>query len=111
MANPGGIEMVPTLISPQLSVTAGTPTRISETNLYVYSVNFIGKFDNAGRIFIGDSSDNALFTNEYGVALPADGSWKIDFQHHRGIAARFNLKNLWFDGDTTGDKLIVWYTK
>lgn len=106
-----GPKQIPTIITPQLAVTAGTPARLSSSDLWVYSVVISAKHTNSGRIYIGDTSSNALNSNGYGISLAASGVFTIDFQHHRGIACRFNLKDIWYDGDTSGDKIIVWYTK
>ena len=109
MSNPSGYRRTHTILSPQLSVTSGAPQRLSSSDLWVSSALIIAKYDNAGSIFLGTDSDTALNTNGYGIYLPKKASFEIAFEHHRTIAGFTNLKDFWFDGTSTGDKLIVIY--
>lgn len=99
------------MISPQLSVTSGTPQRLSAVDLWVKFCVVLAGRSNAGVVYIGPSSSLALNTNGTGIDLEAREEFTFDFDHNRGISHPTNLKELWFDGNTTGDKLTVLYVR
>lgn len=92
-------------------VSSGSPQRFYSNDLWVYSLTAEGHHSNSGFIFIGDSSDRALNTNDSTTRLGAQDTWNHDLETSRTIGVQINLRELWFDGSVSGDKLIIWYVK
>lgn len=87
--------------------TAGTPVQVSATPLYVRSYIGQAHHANSGKIFIGNSSANALSANAH--ALTARETFGIDGDVLKDRSLQFDLSNIWVDSDTNGSKLIVSY--
>lgn len=95
-------------ISPQLSILAGTPFRLSATNLYVKSVTIESAEGNTGFIYVADSEAKATTTNRH--VLYSEGDlFIIQASVWGNLHAQLNLKDIWIDGSVTGDKIVVSY--
>jgi len=96
------------IMATQPSLTlAGTPQRISSVDLWVTSCEIQAQFGNTGRCYIADSSANCTSTKAR--ALAAEASFTLVGDMFSGRNVLFNLKEIWFDGVTTGNKLVVSY--
>lgn len=100
-------QIIPYCIDPQLVVTSGTPQRLSSGDLWVCSVIVQSHPSNTGKIYINFTSDTT--TSSKGFSLSPEADWNALGDAHRTLGRVFNLKNIWFDGATSGDKIIVQY--
>lgn len=89
--------------------TAGTAVRMSATDLFVKKLIVRSAAANTGNIFIGNdgASDVAITT---GLAMePADPPIVIGDVEIAGREDSINLKDVWVDASTNGDKLTYLY--
>ena len=93
-----------TILATQPDVTsAGTPERIIATDLWVEECLIEAPATNTGVIYI--NSSNATGTNRHTLQ---PGQFMTISTSSRA-AATFNLKEIWFDGATSADKIVVSY--
>jgi len=94
-----------TTVSPQPILTlAGTPERLSASRI-VRSVIIEASKGNTDDMFIASTEANATSTNRH-ILEPGD---LIVFEPDEfgNLDAQMDLRDLWFNGVTTGDKLVV----
>lgn len=94
------------LAQPTLA-SAGTPQRVSINDIWVRSFLVQGAAGNTGDMYLSDSESNASTTNR--VALCPGSILHFNADNWGATDSMINLKDLWFDGATTGDKLVVMY--
>ena len=92
----------------KVNLTAsGTAQRITSANILTPSVIIQAADDNTDGVMIGDNQvDKTLFN---GIELDARESvtfTAIDPKSGKGL---ISLRDIWFDGDTTNDDIIVCY--
>lgn len=87
--------------------SAGTPQRLSASDLWVRSATIEALSSNSGNVFIGDSSANA--SSAKGHRLQAGEAMTLGGDTFHSDSMIFNLKEVWFDGTVNGSKLIVSY--
>lgn len=89
--------------------TAGTRVALSSSDLWVTGLKLSAPAANSGVVYIGDVSVAA--SNGYVMSAGA----QVDFKDLAGSSpapsdvARFNLKNMYVDAATNGDKLTFCY--
>jgi hypothetical protein len=92
----------------QLTLAAsGTAQRLSATDLLVKSFTVTAAEDNAGLIYIGDSADNAKTVK--GDTLAALEQLTCNGDLFPMGNNYVNMKDFFFDGSSTNDKIIVSY--
>jgi hypothetical protein len=87
--------------------SAGTAQEISSSKLEVRSAIIFAASTNTGRIYIGDSDANSKAGT--GFELDPDESYVLDGDKFGGDKHAFDLNQFFFDGATTGNKVIVHY--
>lgn len=98
------------ILSPQPSLTsAGTPQLVSTSKLVVSSYLIEAQKGNSGYVYIGDSIANTTSTK--GVALAPGDRLEVGADNYEHRKAYFDLNEVYFDGDTTGNKLVVSYAE
>ncbi len=96
-------------LSPQVSVVAGTPIVLTSSSLEVNSVIIKAHKNNTGRVYLAFNSAGANSTT--GFDLQAGDVWSYSVEPNRSILYPINLNQIYIDGDTTGDKVIVQYAR
>lgn len=96
-----------TTLTPQPSVGA-LPQRLTTDDIIVRGLIIESAKGNIGVIYIADTEAKATTSNRHtlygeGDAMVIRGSMYAD------LNAEINLKDIWFHGDTPGDKLVVSY--
>ena len=86
---------------------SGTAQRLSATNLWVRGVLCQAESGNTGILRVGDSNVSATFGHE----LVAGEVFTLIPPQKDGEDQLINLYDVWFDGDTTGDDLMVSYLR
>lgn len=93
----------------QSLTSAGTPQEVSSASLIVTSfVLFNPAVADGDNVFIADTSANALAGINADKIL-AQGRFCAEADRWGALNAYFDLNLLWWDGDTTAQKLIVYY--
>lgn len=104
---PSAFQVFTQLTQPSLT-SAGTGQRVISTDLYCRSAVIQALKTNSGFVYLGDSVANSAAGKGHALApgesLPIGGD-----NFHQGRSVEFNLKNIYFDGDTTGNKLNIHY--
>lgn len=87
--------------------TAGTAQQITTSTIQARSVVIYAAKTNAGAVYIG--VDNASAKIGTGINLAAGESYTLEGDKQNGIPSMILLSSIYFDGATTGDKLVVQY--
>lgn len=86
--------------------TAGTRVQFNATDLEAAVVSFSAPSGNTGDVFIGDSSVSATA----GFCIPKGTTIQVqDMNAALGHGETLNLKNVYADAATNGDKVSVLY--
>ena len=93
------------LTLPAVTVASGgTAVRLSSTSLYVLSVTIQADFANTSKVQIGSSG----VTSSNGIEVPPGDIATIDAPvSPRGGSEEIDLKDVWINSSTTGDKVRV----
>lgn len=86
---------------------SGTPQRVTATDTFVTWCMIVGKYGNTGPLYLGTSEAGA--TAALGYHLTASQASKFEWQSHDRQEV-LNLAELYFDGTTTNDDILVFYT-
>jgi len=97
-------------LSPQPTIVAGTPARLSATSIKVRSVLIESAFDNKKEVFIADTEANALTTNRHTLVNPTD-TIVLSVVNFADLDGHLDLFDIWFDGNRNGDLLVVSYVE
>ena len=73
----------------------------------VREVTIEGALANDGKMFISSSESLASTVNRH--SLDAEESHIIASSPYAALDARIDLRDIWFDGETAGEKLVVSY--
>lgn len=94
-------------LDPQPTLTtAGTAQQFTSDELWVTS--FVIKNPSASdNIYIADSSSNASGTNRETIA--AGDKLCVEADKWGNLNAYFDLSELWFDGDSNGQTVVLYY--
>lgn len=95
---------IQTLASINLTA-AGTAQQLTSTLTKAEVVNITAKVGNTGNIYIGDSN---VSSTRYFAYLDAGESVSIEAQA-AGYSGTFDLSEIYIDGDTTNDDVLVGY--
>lgn len=93
--------------------SAGTPERVSATDLLVRKAWFVYSFSNTGTTgYVGNSAANAVAAKglvlvKPTATVPSQPVEIGDLGHNAG--PRFNLKEIWVDSSSNGDEVNVFY--
>ena len=106
MTETDGIATWTLLGAAPLNLTAsGTAQRFSATDLYVRGFMVQAESGNSGIIRVGSALVSATFGHE---VVPSEVFTFIPPKFN-GKSQMINLKEVWFDGDTTNDDITVSY--
>ena len=86
--------------------SAGTAQALSSTSILCEAVIITAATGNTGTIYIGDSN---VASNRFALELDAGIAGTIDSPTAKGGSDMFDLKDIYFDGGTTGDDINVAY--
>ena len=86
---------------------AGTPERISTTDIFCTSVLIEAATANTGNMYVATTEALASSVNRHVLAATDTLAAQID--RWADLDQVINLKDLWFDGATTGERLVVTY--
>lgn len=96
-----------TTLDPQPTLTsAGTGQAIDDSDIMVLSAFIYAADTNTGAVYIGTS--DATAKNGTGISLSAGNGINYTSEVN-GIRVPFKLSSIFFDGATTGNKLVVQY--
>lgn len=87
---------------------AGTPQRLAATDIFCRSAIIEVVVGNVGDIYIADSENKAITSNRH-VLSKKGGSLMLRTDEYGNLESFINLKDIWFNGSTAGDKIIVSY--
>ena len=88
-----------------VSLTNGVATPTSSTNILCAAVTFQADYLNTGKIYLGAS--NVDVNNGQGLSAGEVQEVSVDAIH--GDSININLKDIYWDTDTTGNKVRVTY--
>ena len=93
------------------NVAAGTPVRVSATDLYVHAVTFNQINGQTGRIVVGNSAMNKTTLSGVFKELPIPTTNAIPAFPVSQVASQnaINLSQFYVDADVTGEKCLVTY--
>jgi uncharacterized protein with LGFP repeats len=95
-------------LSPQPTlVAAGTAQQITTDELTVKSVIIYAADTNTGAVYISTDDTNAK--NGKGISLSPGQGYGIQGDRQSGTHQMVKLSSIYFDGATTGNKLVVQY--
>lgn len=100
------VDLKTLAIQPTLAA-AGTAQAITALEIRVKSVILIASKSNTGAVYIG--SDNTSAKVGSGVSLDPGEGYVIEGDRQSGTSQMVNLSSIFFDGATTGNKLVVQY--
>lgn len=96
-------------LDPQVTVTSGVPTRLTSSDLYAIAIIVKAHKDNVGNIYIAFTAADA--TSAKGFDLEPGQAWTFEADANRGVVRPINIKDIFIDGGTTGDKVVVHYAR
>ena len=96
-------------MAPQPTITsAGSPERIITTTLYTRSVMIEAAESNSGdNMYVGTTESLAGSDNRSTITKSNPLIMAVD--NYGDLDAWIDLNDLWFDGDISGDKLVITY--
>jgi len=95
-------------LAAQNLTSAGTAQRLTTTSTICQSVLIVAKSTNAGSVYVGDVDVTA--SNTFPIA--ASASYRIEAPAGPGGAAQdMDLRDIYWDGGTTGDDIFVIYSQ
>ena len=86
---------------------ANTPQRLTTADVFVREVLIEAHHANKKRMFISSTEALAGTTNRH--SLKSDQSFVLNAQRYGGLDARINLKEIWINGESADDLLVVSY--
>jgi len=95
-------------VSPAPSVTAGTPKRLSDDDIFVRTLIIESHRLNTGAVYVGFSNADLLNTDAHVLDGPGDFI-SISSSEYADLNAEINLRDIWFDGSVNGDELVISY--
>ena len=100
------VKLLMETLSPQPSLsTPGTPQRLTTSNIYCTSFLIHPASGNTGLLYVASSESNATTTNRVLV----DSSLSVTVDNFADLDGLINLRDIWFDGENSSDKLVVFY--
>lgn len=96
-------------MSPQPTLAvAGTPQRVTTTDLWVRAAILESADGNTDKMYVADSEAKASTSNRH--LLKEEGDYiTMEVDQYGNLEGAFNLKDVWFDGAVSGEKLVVSY--
>lgn len=88
--------------------TPGIPQRITTEDIIVRHVTIESHRQNAGEIYVALSQTDMISLREHTLYEPGD-TIELGSDPYGNMNAEINLRDLWFDGQISGDSLIVSY--
>ena len=90
--------------------TSGVPVKAVGSDLWVSNLTVYPLKGNTGRVYVAFSSAGAL-AGVAAVELASDvfGSYSLKGELDRNMQQVFNIADLWFDVDTSGDGFYIQY--
>lgn len=96
------------VLSPQPTLaSAGTAQAITSSSKEVREATIYAADTNTGNVYIG--MDNTTAKNGVGIVLAGGESMDIRGTDVGGTQEMVDLSSIFFDGGTTGNKLVVLY--
>ena len=93
------------LLDVQTLGTPGAAQRVSLSEIPVEAVLIQAERTNSGDLYIGDSSVDS----SKGIPLRPGARFCVDGDREHGAPCYIDLKSIYFDGATAGDKIRVLY--
>jgi len=85
---------------------AGTAQQVSSTAIYASGVEIYVPSSNTGaNMYVGGSDVDSTFR-----PIPKQQYFSLPDTSKMGTSGRYDLREIYFDGDTTNDIIIVTYT-
>ena len=102
------INKVLKTLSPQPTLSSAvTAQQITTSTLEVRSVIIYAADTNTGAVYIGTSNASSKYGT--GVSLSPGNGYEIEGDYINGTPEMISLSSIYFDGETTGNKLVVQY--
>lgn len=102
-----GLVSLKTLSTQPTLTAAGTAQQITTSTKTVRSVLIYAAKNNTGAVYIGPDNTNA----KIGTGINLDPGKSVTFRGDdiNGTPQMIQLSSIYFDGATTGNKLVVFY--